>query len=74
VLTTGIYLMLLSKGCDSIDREQINSWDFAAKVAEAKKAIPKQVAEVWLEMNRKGCLPAWAIAQVKPGSMEKAAI
>lgn len=74
MLTNGIYLSLLSKGCESITREQINSWEFGSMVAEAKKAIPKRVAEAWLEANQKGALPSWAVGQVKVSMMELAAL
>ena len=66
--------MLLSKGCDSITREQINEFEFIELVIEAKKQIPKDVATAWLEAYKKGCLPAWAISQVQIPMIEKAAI
>jgi nickel-dependent lactate racemase len=66
--------MLLSKGCDSVTREQINEFEFIELVIEAKKQIPKVVATTWLEAQKKGHLPAWAIRQVKVDMMEKAAI
>jgi nickel-dependent lactate racemase len=66
--------MLLSKGCDSVSREQINEFEFIESVIEAKKQIPKDVAVAWLEAQKKGCLPGWAIKQVKVDMMEKAVI
>lgn len=68
------YLLLLSQGVDSIDREQVNDWEYLDQVQKAKREIPKQVAKVWLEMQQKGCLPSWAINQIKVDMMSKAAL
>jgi hypothetical protein len=68
------YLMLLSKGVNTITPDQINQYEFASQVREAKAAIPKQVATIWLELNKRGCLPPWAIEQVKIDYMTKAAL
>jgi hypothetical protein len=68
------YLMLLSKGVDSIDREQINEWEFIEKIQEAKQAVPKIVAKTWLDLQSKGCLPHWAEFQIDKGVMSKAAL
>ena len=68
------YLMLLSKGCDSIGREQINDWEMIELIQRAKAAVPKQVAEAWLRMNEKGCLPRWAVQQIDVDVMRRAAL
>lgn len=66
--------MLLSKGIDSVDREQINDWEFIEQVQKAKSAIPKKVAETWLKMHETGCLPRWAEQQIDVGMMRKAVL
>lgn len=66
--------MLLSKGIDSVSREQINDFAMISEIQKAKAAIPTKVAKTWLEMHEKGCLPRWAIQQVNIEVMRKAAL
>jgi len=66
--------MLLSKGCDSITREQINEYEFISHIQEAKAAVPTVVARTWMDLMTKGALPHWAEFQVDKGVMSKAAL
>jgi hypothetical protein len=66
--------MLLSKGVDSVPREAINEWEYVIRTREAKEAMPREVAQTWLDLMRRGCLPAWAVAQMKLDMVEKAAL
>jgi len=74
VIANGIYLLLLSKGIKSITRDQINEYEFIELVKEAKAAIPKQVAVIWLDLMKRGCIPSWCSEQVNVPVMEKAAL
>lgn len=66
--------MLLSRGVKQISLEQINDWEFIEQVTLAKEAIPKAVAQAWLNAEKRGVLPSWAIGQVKKDMIEKAAL
>lgn len=68
------YLLLLAQGVKQISLEQINDWDFIEQVMIAKAAIPKSVAIAWLEAEKRGCMPSWAMSQVNHGMIEKAAL
>jgi hypothetical protein len=68
------YLYLLSKGCNSVTRDQINSWEWISQVQEAKAVIPKVVAVTWLDLNKRGCIPSWCSEQIRVDMMEKAAL
>lgn len=68
------YIFCLSKGIKNLDRDDLNDWEMITKISEAKDAIPQEVAESWLELNRKGCLPYWCVEQIQIKSMERAAL
>lgn len=68
------YVFCLSKGIKSITREQLNDWDMIALIEEAKEAVPKVVAEAWLDLNKRGALPQWCIEQIDVAAIERAAL
>ena len=68
------YVYLVSKGAKNVDRNALNDWDLIADIEEAKAAVPEVVAKTWMELNRKGALPTWAIEQINVKSMELAAL
>jgi len=74
VLANFAYLWCLSKGIKSIDRDDLNDWAILEKIEKAKESMPKAVAETWLELNRKGCIPHWAIEQIDLKTVQLAAL
>jgi hypothetical protein len=68
------YIYCLSKGIKSITREQLNDWDMIALIDEAKAAVPKEVAEAWLDLAKRGCLANWVTEQIDAAVMERAAL
>lgn len=66
--------MLLAKGCGSVTREQINSWEMIEDIVEAKAAIPEIVAKTWLKCQQKGLIPRWAEKQINLDVMNKAGL
>lgn len=68
------YVFLVSKGAKNVDRNALNDWDTIAAIEDAREAVPKVVAETWMEMNRKGALPTWAIEQINVKTMELATL
>lgn len=68
------HIIALVNGCKEWDNDWINDYAAIQSIAKAKSDIPKKTAELYLELEGRGIVPAWVSSMIDRKMIKYAAL